>query len=64
MVAVMFILDIYIVILVFSKQVTCLCISLDGMRIYSGAHDSTVRIWDIDSKQCTKVIHHKGMSIV
>ncbi|KAK3091114.1 hypothetical protein FSP39_017219 [Pinctada imbricata] len=42
------------------KQVTCLCVSLDGNKLYSGSNDSSVKIWDIFSGQCLKTLPHKG----
>ena len=42
------------------KQVTCLCVSMDGVVLVSGSHDFDVRIWDIASHQCIRKIPHKG----
>jgi len=44
-----------------SKQVTCLGISLDGTTLASGSHDSSVKLWDVQSCQCTRTIPHKGV---
>ncbi|XP_048416145.1 WD repeat-containing protein 18 isoform X2 [Stegostoma tigrinum] len=42
------------------NQVTCLSVSMDGTLLISGSHDETVRLWDIQSKQCLRTISHKG----
>lgn len=42
------------------NQVTCLSVSTDGSLLLSGSHDETVRLWDIQSKQCLKTMNHKG----
>ncbi|GCC30414.1 WD repeat-containing protein 18 isoform X1 [Chiloscyllium punctatum] len=42
------------------NQVTCLSVSMDGTLLISGSHDETVRLWDIQSKQCLRTINHKG----
>ena len=44
----------------FSKQVTCLSVSMDGTKLVSGSHDCTVKIWDIFSGQCVRSLSHKG----
>ncbi|XP_077981988.1 WD repeat-containing protein 18-like [Glandiceps talaboti] len=43
------------------KQVTCLSVSMDGTMLLSGSHDCTVVLWDIASRQCTRVLNHKGI---
>uniref|UniRef100_A0A3B4D676 WD repeat-containing protein 18 n=1 Tax=Pygocentrus nattereri TaxID=42514 RepID=A0A3B4D676_PYGNA len=40
--------------------VMCLSVSMDGTLLLSGSHDETVRMWDIQSKQCIRCINHKG----
>ncbi|XP_053490862.1 WD repeat-containing protein 18 [Ictalurus furcatus] len=40
--------------------VTCLSVSMDGTLLLSGSHDETVRMWDVQSKQCIRCINHKG----
>ncbi|XP_051967704.1 WD repeat-containing protein 18 [Xyrauchen texanus] len=40
--------------------VTCLSVSMDGTLLLSGSNDETVRMWDIQSKQCIRSINHKG----
>ncbi|XP_041086235.1 WD repeat-containing protein 18-like [Polyodon spathula] len=40
--------------------VTCLSVSMDGTLLLSGSHDETVRLWDIQSKQCVRTVNHKG----
>ncbi|XP_015668939.2 WD repeat-containing protein 18 [Protobothrops mucrosquamatus] len=42
------------------NQVTCLSISTDGSLLLSGSHDETVRLWDIQSKQCLRTVNYKG----
>ncbi|XP_028299434.1 WD repeat-containing protein 18 isoform X2 [Gouania willdenowi] len=43
-----------------NDHVTCLSVSLDGTLLLSGSHDETVRVWDVQSKQCVRCIQHKG----
>ncbi|CAG2212004.1 IPI3 [Mytilus edulis] len=43
------------------KQVTCLCVSINGSKLISGSDDCNVKIWDVFSGQCTKTLDHKGM---
>ncbi|GLH02792.1 Protein will die slowly [Gryllus bimaculatus] len=43
-----------------TKSVTSLSTSLDGFRLVSGSADEKVIIWDIKSKQCMKILQHKG----
>ncbi|XP_026106735.1 WD repeat-containing protein 18-like [Carassius auratus] len=40
--------------------VTCLSVSMDGTLMLSGSNDETVRMWDVQSKQCIWSINHKG----
>lgn len=40
--------------------VTCLSVSMDGTVLLSGSNDETVRMWDVQSKQCIRSITHKG----
>ncbi|XP_004614852.1 WD repeat-containing protein 18 [Sorex araneus] len=42
------------------NQVTCLSVSADGSVLLSGSHDETVRLWDVQSKQCTRTMTLKG----
>ncbi|XP_077441135.1 WD repeat-containing protein 18 [Vanacampus margaritifer] len=42
------------------KMVTCLSASMDGTLLVSGSHDETVRVWDVQSKQCVRCFAHKG----
>lgn len=42
------------------NQVTCLSVSTDGSVLLSGSHDETVRVWDIQSKQCLRTVTLKG----
>merc|ERR1712025_954318 len=43
-----------------TQEVSCLSVSLDGLTLASGSMDHDVRIWDVRSRQCIKVIPHKG----
>ncbi|XP_030891950.1 WD repeat-containing protein 18 isoform X2 [Leptonychotes weddellii] len=42
------------------NQVTCLSVSADGSVLLSGSHDETVRLWDVQSKQCVRTVTLKG----
>ncbi|KAM9797712.1 WD repeat-containing protein 18 isoform X1 [Syngnathus typhle] len=42
------------------KMVTCLSVSMDGTLLVSGSHDESVRLWDVQSKQCVRCFAHKG----
>ncbi|XP_058393748.1 WD repeat-containing protein 18 isoform X1 [Diceros bicornis minor] len=42
------------------NQVTCLSVSTDGSVLLSGSHDETVRLWDVQSKQCVRTVTLKG----
>jgi len=42
------------------KKINCLSISLDDFTMASGSDDSTIRIWDTQSRQCIKIINHSG----
>ncbi|CAN8001743.1 unnamed protein product [Ixodes hexagonus] len=41
-------------------KVSCLSVSFDGLLLVSGSDDTTARVWDIPSKQCIHILHHKG----
>ncbi|KDR21830.1 WD repeat-containing protein 18 [Zootermopsis nevadensis] len=43
-----------------TKAVTCLSASIDGVTLLSGSLDTEVMLWHIPSRQCVRVIHHKG----
>jgi pre-rRNA-processing protein IPI3 len=43
-----------------TKAVTCLSASVDGVTLLSGSLDNEVMLWHIPSRQCMKVLHHKG----
>jgi pre-rRNA-processing protein IPI3 len=45
-------------------QVTGLSVSMDGSTLLSGSKDCTARVWDVSSRQCLKVLEHKGGVIV
>lgn len=47
---------------VLRNQVTCLSVSTDGSVLLSGSHDETVRLWDIQSKQCIRTVTFKGVT--
>ena len=40
--------------------VTCLSVSMDGQVLASGSEDSNVKLWHIKSRQCIRVLPHKG----
>ncbi|XP_063085294.1 WD repeat-containing protein 18 [Cavia porcellus] len=42
------------------NQVTCLSVSTDGSVLLSGSHDESVRLWDVQSKQCMRTVTLKG----
>uniref|UniRef100_A0A452TGE5 WD repeat-containing protein 18 n=1 Tax=Ursus maritimus TaxID=29073 RepID=A0A452TGE5_URSMA len=46
------------------NQVTCLSVSTDGSVLLSGSHDETVRLWDIQSKQCIRTVTLKGEAML
>jgi WD40 repeat protein len=46
------------------NQVTCLSVSTDGSVLLSGSHDETVRLWDVQSKQCIRTVTLKGEWLV
>lgn len=43
-----------------SKAVTALSASEDTVTLLSGSMDETARLWHIESKQCLRIIQHKG----
>jgi WD40 repeat protein len=46
----------------FSQKVTCLDVTIDGLGLISGSADGTIRLWNIQSKQCTRCSSLKGLS--
>ena len=44
-----------------TMAVTCLSVSLDGLSLASGSEDKDVRLWHINSRQCLKILPHKGI---
>ena len=46
------------------KQVNSLSASMDRSQLLSGSQDGTARVWDVTSRQCLKVVTHKGLSTV
>ena len=51
---------IYLYISLFSKQVNSLAVSMDGTLLLSGSQDQTARVWHVPSRQCLRVVNHKG----
>lgn len=43
-----------------TQEVTCLSVSADCQALASGSKDFDVRLWHIQSKQCVRIITHKG----
>lgn len=43
-----------------SKKITAISISYDDFTMASGSDDSSIRIWDTQSRQCIKVINNSG----
>jgi hypothetical protein len=43
-----------------TQEVTCLSVSADGQVVASGSKDFDVRLWHIQSRQCVRIISHKG----
>lgn len=37
--------------------VTCLTVSIDGMHLISGSEDKSVRVWELQSSQCVRIIN-------
>ncbi len=42
---------------------TCLCVSLDASLLVSGSDDCSVKIWDVQGRQCVRTIPHKGAEL-
>ena len=40
------------------SAVTCLAVSMDACTLLSGSDDGTVRVWDSESRQCTRTYEH------
>jgi WD40 repeat protein len=38
------------------QDVTCLSPLADGIHVVSGSHDQTLRIWNMDTSRCAKVL--------
>jgi WD40 repeat protein len=45
-------------------QVISLSLSMDGLTLLSGSKDCTARVWDVSSRQCLRVLEHKGRGIM
>ena len=43
-----------------TNTVTCLSVSLDGRNLASGSEDKDVRLWHVKSRQCLRILPHKG----
>ena len=43
-----------------SQKVTSLDVTIDGLGLVSGSQDATIRLWNIQSKQCIRCINQKG----
>ncbi|XP_046843725.1 WD repeat-containing protein 18-like [Xenia sp. Carnegie-2017] len=43
-----------------SMQVTSISVSMDGLTLLSGSKDCTARVWDVPSRQCLRVLQHRG----
>ena len=44
----------------FSKHVNSLAVSMDGTLLLSGSEDQSARVWHVHSRQCLRVVNHKG----
>ena len=44
-----------------SLKVTCLDVTIDGLGLVSGSADGTIRLWNIQSKQCIRSSALKGL---
>jgi WD40 repeat protein/serine/threonine protein kinase len=47
-----------------SDVVSCLALSSDGKRLFSGSHDGTIKVWDLDAGKVTRSFsgHSGGIS--
>ncbi|CAH3026839.1 unnamed protein product [Porites evermanni] len=43
-----------------SKQVNSVAVSMDGSLLLSGSEDQTARVWHVYSRQCLRVLNHRG----
>ncbi|KAJ9590239.1 hypothetical protein L9F63_016626 [Diploptera punctata] len=43
-----------------TKAISCLSTSKDGLTLLSGSLDACVMLWHIPSRQCIKLLQHKG----
>jgi WD40 repeat protein len=46
-----------------TDSLNCICVTGDGKRIISGAHDYTLKIWDIDKRMCLLTFRDKSCPI-
>jgi WD40 repeat protein len=47
----------------FSQWVRCVVAMSDGRRVVSGSEDNTLRVWDVDTGECVRVLKgHGGVS--
>ena len=42
------------------KDVTCLCVSIDGLLLVSGSADGSVCIWKMSDRSLQRSISHRG----
>jgi WD40 repeat protein len=42
--------------LFFLQDVTCLCVLPDGRRVVSGSQGGTLRVWDVETGSCERVL--------
>jgi WD40 repeat protein len=46
-----------------SISCVCFCTLMDGHRVISGSHDDTLRVWDIETGSCGRVLEgHQSVS--
>ena len=46
-----------------TNKITSICISSDSKKLFSGSHDRTIRIWDVESAACRYTISaHSGVN--
>jgi WD40 repeat protein len=45
---------------IFHQRVSCVCALPDGHRVVSGSHDKTLRVWDVETGSCERVLEGHG----